>query len=102
MVLVVDMLATSVNAMTPDPNTLRRTDPCSECGEMMLWTQNAWVRGDNRAAAYCCLNGHVIDPIETRECPACGVHDTRVVSPDGAGPNAHTCNQCGAQFSVPN
>jgi len=88
--------------MTPDPNTLRRTDPCSECGEMMLWTQNAWVRGDNRAAAYRCLNGHVTDPADTRECPACGLHDTRVVSPGGAGPSAHMCNQCGAPFSVPN
>jgi transcription elongation factor Elf1 len=88
--------------MAPDPNTLRRTDPCPECGEMMLWTQNAWASGDNRAAAYCCLNGHVVDPVETRECPTCGVHDTRRVLPDGAGQVAHTCNQCGAQFSVPN
>ena len=28
----------------------------------MLWTQNAWADGDNRAAAYRCLNGHVTDP----------------------------------------
>jgi hypothetical protein len=42
----------------------------------MLWTQNTWAAGDNRAAAYRCLNGHVLDPSMTRECPACGVHDT--------------------------
>jgi len=88
--------------MTPDPNALRRTDPCPECGEMMLWTQNAWANGDNRAAAYRCLNGHVADPRETRECPECGVHDTRVVSPGGDGPSAHLCNQCGARFSPGN
>ena len=88
--------------MTPDPNILRRKAACAECGAMVLWTQNAWVNGDNRAAAYRCLNGHVTDPADTRECPACGLHDTRVVSPCGAGPSAHLCNQCGVQFSVPN
>ena len=87
--------------MTPDPNTLRRSDTCPECGEMMLWTQNAWVRGESRAAAYRCLNGHVTDPVETRECPTCGVHDTRFVSDEAEG-STHACNQCGAQFSVPN
>jgi hypothetical protein len=69
---------------------------------MMLWTPNAWAHGDNRSAAYRCLNGHVTDPVDTRESPMCGVHDTRLVSPSEAGPTAHTCNQCGAQFSVPN
>jgi predicted RNA-binding Zn-ribbon protein involved in translation (DUF1610 family) len=88
--------------MTPDPNTLRRTDPCPECGAMMLWTQNAWAHGDNRAAAYCCLNGHVTDPAETRECPSCGVHDTRLETDAGAASNAHICNQCGSRFSRPN
>ncbi len=87
--------------MTPDPNVLRRTDPCPECGEMMLWTQNAWTHGDNRAAAFRCLNGHVTDPVDTRECPACGVHDTRLVSPRGAAPSAHLCNRCGTGFSGP-
>ena len=68
---------------------------------MMLWTQNAWAHGDNRAAAYRCLNGHVTDPVETRECPACGVHDTRLESPRGAAPSAHICNRCGERFSGP-
>jgi len=68
----------------------------------MLWTQNAWARGDSRAAAYRCLNGHVVDPVETRECPECGVHDTRIVPPDADGPHTHLCNQCGAQFSPAN
>ena len=68
----------------------------------MLWTQNAWVHGVNRAAAYCCLNGHVADPADTPECPRCGVHDTRPVAETGAAPRAHSCNQCGAQFSAPN
>jgi predicted RNA-binding Zn-ribbon protein involved in translation (DUF1610 family) len=88
--------------MAPDPSTLRRTAPCPECGEMMLWTQNAWVNGDNRAAAYRCLNGHVTDPVDTRECPMCGVHDTRLLMLVDPGPNAYACNQCGAQFSIPN
>jgi predicted RNA-binding Zn-ribbon protein involved in translation (DUF1610 family) len=88
--------------MAPDPSSLRRTAPCPECGEMMLWTQNAWVNGDNRAAAYRCLNGHVTDPVETRECPTCGVHDTRLLMLVDPGPNAYACNQCGAQFSIPN
>jgi hypothetical protein len=88
--------------MAPDPNTLRRTDPCPECGEMMLWTQNAWAHGDNRAAAYRCLNGHVIDPVETRECPACGVHDTRLNPASEGPPSAHICNQCGERFLGPN
>ena len=52
--------------MTPDPNVLQRTEPCARCGDMMLWTQNAWAHGNNRAAAYQCPNGHVIDPAETR------------------------------------
>jgi uncharacterized OB-fold protein len=69
---------------------------------MMLWTQNAWAHGDNRAAAYRCLNGHVTDPVDTRECPTCGVHDTRLVPESGAGPGAYTCNRCGARFSPPN
>ena len=88
--------------MTPDPNSLRRSTPCPECGEMMLWTQNAWMNGDSRAAAYRCLNGHVTDPVDTRECPTCGVHDTQFLLQAAPGPNAYACNQCGARFSIPN
>src|SRR3954463_16707091 len=58
--------------MRPDPNVLLRTAPCADCGGMMLWTQNAWAHGNNRAAAYRCPNGHVIDPSLTRQCPRCG------------------------------
>ena len=68
----------------------------------MLWTQNAWVHGDNRAAAYRCLNGHVTDPVDSRECPACGVHDTRLVSKSGAEPGAYICNRCDERFSIAN
>jgi hypothetical protein len=64
----------------------------------MLWTQNAWAQGDHRAAAYRCLNGHVTDPVDTRECPTCGVHDTRPVSQSGDEAGAYACNQCGARF----
>ena len=32
----------------------------------MLWTQNAWSHGERRAAAYRCINGHVVDPQGTR------------------------------------
>ena len=84
--------------MTPDPNTLLRTGPCAECGGMMLWTQNAWAHGDNRAAAYQCPNGHVLDPQTTRQCPKCGVHDTQSVSPPDEG--TFTCNRCGNRFTV--
>ncbi len=87
--------------MDPDPNALRRSEPCAECGEMMLWTQGAWAHGDSRAAAYRCLAGHVLDPATTRECPTCGVHDTRIVEQRGDGRTAHACNACGAAFTVP-
>ena len=86
--------------MTPDPNVLLRSEPCAECGEMMLWTQNAWTHGDSRAAAYRCLNGHVLDPATTRECPTCGLHNTRVVE-SGDDQSGHVCNSCGARFDVP-
>ena len=85
--------------MTPDPNVLRRKDRCPDCGEMMLWTQNAWTRGDYRAAAYCCLNGHVLDPSTTHECPACGVHDTREAR-SSEDRLTHVCNGCGTRFAV--
>lgn len=86
--------------MTPDPNVLRRSEPCPECGEMMLWTQNIWAHGDNRAAAYRCLNGHVLDPSTTRECQTCGVHDTRIAESSEDGQTTHVCNACGARFAV--
>jgi predicted RNA-binding Zn-ribbon protein involved in translation (DUF1610 family) len=86
--------------MTPDPNALLRSEPCLECGEMMLWTQNVWAHGDRRAAAYRCLNGHVVDPATTRECPACGVHDTRIVESSDDGQTTHLCNGCGGTFAA--
>ena len=57
-------------------NTLVRSKPCAECGAEVLWTQNAWKSGSTGSAAYRCVNGHVIDPTQTRQCPNCGVHDT--------------------------
>ena len=65
---------------------------------MMLWTQNAWAHGDNRAAAYQCPNGHVIDPADTHQCPQCGVHDTGADTAKGAG--AYECHRCGNKFTV--
>jgi hypothetical protein len=65
----------------------------------MLWTQNTWAEGDHRAAAYRCLNGHVLDPSKTRECPTCGVHDTRVEADNDEGRRMHVCDACGARFS---
>ena len=84
--------------MRPDPNVLLRVEPCAECGGMMLWTQNAWAHGDNRAAAYQCPNGHVIDPATTRQCPRCGVHDTSVDPSKGDG--ARECHRCGNKFQL--
>jgi hypothetical protein len=81
--------------MRPDPNVLLRTEPCADCGGMMLWTQNAWAHGDNRAAAYRCPNGHVIDPSLTRQCPRCGVHDTSADPVNGA----FACHRCGNTFT---
>jgi hypothetical protein len=85
----------------PDPDSLRRSSPCVECGSMMLWTQNAWASGDNRAAAYRCMNGHVLDPQLTRECPSCGVHDTSVIEGSPAGQVGHLCHACGERFATP-
>jgi predicted RNA-binding Zn-ribbon protein involved in translation (DUF1610 family) len=84
--------------MAPDPNALLRSEPCPECGEPMLWTQNTWAHGDSRAAAYRCSNGHVLDPSTTRECPACGVHDTRIAESNDHGQTTYVCNGCGAGF----
>jgi hypothetical protein len=84
--------------MSPDPDALLRTEPCAECGGMMLWTQNAWAHGDNRAAAYQCPNGHVIDPSTTNQCPRCGVHDTEPVGSTDQG--ALECHRCGNRFAI--
>jgi ssDNA-binding Zn-finger/Zn-ribbon topoisomerase 1 len=84
--------------MTADPNTMRRSEPCAECGGVMLWTQNEWAHGENRAAAYRCENGHVLDPALTRECPACGIHDTTVVEQQSADETTHVCNRCATRF----
>jgi predicted RNA-binding Zn-ribbon protein involved in translation (DUF1610 family) len=83
--------------MKPDPNTLLRTQPCAKCGAQMLWTQNAWGQGEHRSAAYQCANGHVDDPTTTRECPVCGVHDTRTLE-STAEQETHACNACGERF----
>jgi hypothetical protein len=65
----------------------------------MLWTQNAWQTGETSNAAYRCLNGHIVDPATTRQCPACGVHDTTVVEEDE---RQHCrCLRCHQVFDVP-
>ena len=81
-------------------NTLVRSDPCPECGGMMLWTQNAWHADGVHVAAYRCQAGHLVDPATTRQCPACGVHDTRMTAGDGAG-GQFTCGRCGRAFAGP-
>ena len=86
---------------TPNPDALRRLEPCPGCGTMMLWTQNAWVHEHSRAAAYQCMNGHVIDPEMTRECPSCGMHDTGVLELSAVGQTSHICHVCSTRFSRP-
>ena len=81
-------------------NLLIRSQPCPECGTEMLWTQNAWQTGDTGVAAYRCLNGHLIDPAETRQCPACGVHDT-VLLGEEAGRGQFKCSRCSTAFAFP-
>jgi predicted RNA-binding Zn-ribbon protein involved in translation (DUF1610 family) len=85
--------------MTPE-NTLIRSEPCPECGADMLWTQNAWHAGGTSNAAYQCPNGHVIDPALTRQCPACGLHDTSVLD-QAEGRQQSRCLRCGHRFQVP-
>ena len=82
--------------MRPDPNVLLRAEPCAECGGMMLWTQNAWAHGDNRAAAYQCPSGHVLDPDTTRQCPRCGSHDTAAAP----GSRVWECSRCENHFTI--
>lgn len=84
-------------------NTIKRTAPCPECGAETIWTQNAWREGapDDMRAAYRCLNGHVIDPTTTRQCPACGVHDTTLLTDSGGGRQEFRCARCGQLFRFP-
>jgi endogenous inhibitor of DNA gyrase (YacG/DUF329 family) len=84
----------------PMDNTILRSLPCAECGADMIWTQNAWEDEAGTGAAYRCLNGHVLDPSTTRQCPACGVHDTVLLKSEG-GTQAFRCARCGEPFSFP-
>ena len=81
-------------------NTLIRSSPCPDCGAEMLWTQNAWQVGALAHAAYRCVNGHVLDPVGTRQCPTCGVHDTEVMSRAGET-QTFRCFRCGTAFTFP-
>ncbi|MEP6915888.1 MAG: hypothetical protein ABJC89_09580 [Acidobacteriota bacterium] len=66
----------------------------------MLWTQNAWEAATPATAAFRCQNGHVLDPETTRQCPACGVHDT-VMLGEAAGRRQFQCSRCGEPFMFP-
>jgi hypothetical protein len=83
-----------------EDNTLIRSKPCAECGEVMLWTQNAWTTAGDQSeasrAAYRCLRGQVLDPANTPQCPACGIHDTLPSENRGR----FVCQRCGQGFSV--
>ena len=81
-------------------NALVRSSGCSECGSDMLWTQNAWKTGDTGQAAYCCRNGHAIDPSLTPQCPACGIHDTVLLGGQD-GRQQFRCMRCAEAFEVP-
>jgi DNA-directed RNA polymerase subunit RPC12/RpoP len=81
-------------------NTLSRSSPCAECGAELLWTQNAWNSGETALAAYRCGNGHVLDPSTTRQCPACGIHDTVLLS-EVDGQQQFRCARCGEAFQFP-
>ena len=81
-------------------NTLIRSAPCPDCGSQMIWTQNAWRVGKSADAAYRCVNGHVLDPASTRQCPACGVHDTEVVG-QALHAQPFRCVRCGHAFVYP-
>lgn len=80
-------------------NTLIRSSPCPECGGEMRWTQNAWKTGDTGRAAYSCDSGHLADPATTRQCPACGIHDT-VQTGETGGRSQHRCARCHHEFEV--
>lgn len=81
-------------------NAMARSAPCEECGAELIWTQNAWKVGDTGQAAYCCQHGHVVDPALTRQCPACGIHDT-VLLEDKDGRQQFRCTACGKPFEWP-
>jgi hypothetical protein len=81
-------------------NGMARSSPCVTCGAEMLWTQNAWKTGNTGQAAYCCPNGHVIDPSQTRQCPVCGLHDTVLLS-EHDGHQHFRCAGCGEAFEWP-
>jgi predicted RNA-binding Zn-ribbon protein involved in translation (DUF1610 family) len=83
-------------------NTLIRTEPCPQCGQQMLWTQNAWPPGGQTTnTAYRCLNGHTIDPALTKQCPSCGLHDTKLVAGAAEERGQFSCMRCGETFIVP-
>jgi hypothetical protein len=81
-------------------NTLVRSERCQQCGEVMLWSQNAWPAGDTYSAAYQCPNGHVVDPAMTRQCPRCGIHDTELTDAT-EGRQQFKCHRCGEAFQIP-
>jgi predicted RNA-binding Zn-ribbon protein involved in translation (DUF1610 family) len=81
-------------------NTIWRSAPCPDCGAEMLWTQNACHADSETRAAYRCLNGHVLDPSTTRQCPNCGVHDTAFMDSAERGHKLR-CSQCGEVFGFP-
>ena len=88
-------------------NTLMRSAPCPHCGAQTVWTQNASPAGSGEAgsaeaanAAYRCVNGHVLDPSTTRQCPACGVHDTTLLG-SADGRQDFRCARCGQAFTFP-
>jgi hypothetical protein len=66
----------------------------------MLWTQNAWGVGATRMAGYRCSAGHVLDPTTTKQCPRCGVHDTRMVQPVSER-QQFLCERCNLTFEHP-
>jgi hypothetical protein len=66
----------------------------------MLWTQHAWKTGDTGQAAYRCQNGHLLDPAVTRQCPACGIHDTLLLG-ERDGRQQFRCMRCADVFEVP-
>jgi endogenous inhibitor of DNA gyrase (YacG/DUF329 family) len=80
--------------------SLLRSVPCPDCGAELLWTQNVWPPGSETSAAYRCLSGHVVDPSTTRQCPACGVHDTALLN-DATGVQDFCCARCGTTFTFP-
>jgi tRNA(Ile2) C34 agmatinyltransferase TiaS len=81
-------------------NTLVRSSRCPECHGEMMWTQNSWKAGDSAQAAYSCQNGHVVAPSVTPQCPACGIHDTVLLSAEG-GREHFRCTRCTEAFQLP-